>query len=407
MVRAALVSLVVLLTSVAVRADDPPKDFFFQPNDRVVFLGDSITEQYQYSTYVELYLTSRFPNANMVFLNAGISGDTAAGGANRFADHVPAEKPTKILINFGMNDAGYGDFNEKANKVYIEKTEFMLAEAKKAGIKVCLLSPNAVDRRVNPNFKRYVETQKRFYAPLAELAKKHDAVFVDMYAITRAAVEAMEKDDPKAEKAKPYYDGFHTASPGGLLMAHAILTGLKAPAMTLPSVDQTKTAEQKPDALSTTTLSFTRSVSPLSMPLMKDWVPMLPYINKFNDLNSDAVVIKSLSSGNYEMMLAGKSVGIFTEKDFAEGVNLGTLTAGPNYERGVKLLEAINAKNNKVHDRFRQVVMFQMPAWLKDVGEPLRVAERAKRLEVIEKLQKDVYTLAKPVAVEVKIVERK
>jgi len=177
--------------------------------------------------------------------------------------------------------------------------------------------------------------------------------------------------------------------------------------MTLPSVDQTKTAEQKPDALSTTTLSFTRSVSPLSMPLMKDWVPMLPYINKFNDLNSDAVVIKSLSSGNYEMMLAGKSVGNFTEKDFAEGVNLGTLTAGPNYERGVKLLEAINAKNNKVHDRFRQVVMFQMPAWLKDVGEPLRVAERAKRLEVIEKLQKDVYTLAKPVAVEVKIVEKK
>ena len=34
------------------RAAEPGK-FIFQPGDRVVFLGDSITEQYQYSTYLE------------------------------------------------------------------------------------------------------------------------------------------------------------------------------------------------------------------------------------------------------------------------------------------------------------------------------------------------------------------
>lgn len=396
-----LLALFALSLFGAVRADDPPKDFFFQPNDRVVFLGDSITEQYQYSTYVELYLTSRFPNANMVFLNAGISGDTANGGAGRFADHVLAEKPTKILINFGMNDAGYGDFDEKKNKVFVEKTEAMLVAAKKAGAKVCLLSPNAVDRRVQANFKKYVETQKQFYAPLAELAKKHDAVFVDMYAITRAAVEAMEKDDPKAEKAKPYYDGFHTASPGGLLMAHAILTGLKAPAMigTLSSYVAKNDSDGEP--------VITRTPPQLPMPLMKDWAPMLPYMNKLEDLNLDPFFMVGLKPGKYEMTLAGKSVGTYTEKQFVDGVNLGTLAGGPNYDRGVKLLEAINAKNKQVHERFRQVTMFQMPAWLKETGEPLRVAERAKRLVVIEKLQKDVYELAKPVAVEIKIAAAK
>ena len=400
MIRLCLATAAVLLSvGVEVRAEDPPKDFFFQPNDRIVFLGDSITEQYQYSTYVELYLTSRFPNANMVFLNAGIGGDTANGGAGRFADHVLAEKPTKILINFGMNDAGYGDFDEKKNKVYVDKTEAMLIAAKAAGAKVCLLSPNAVDRRVNPNFKRYVETQKRFYAPLAELAKKHDALFVDMYAITRAAVEAMEKDDPKAEKAKPYYDGFHTSPPGGLLMAHAILTGLKAPAMVLPSTDQTKTVEGKPFDV----LAFTRSASPLPMPLVKDWAPMLPYTNKLNDLNLDTILVKNLPAGSYAVSLDGKPVGTFTEKQFAEGINLGTLTAGPNYDRGMNLLNAINAKNKIVQDRFQQVTRFQMPAWLKDAGEPVRVGVRAKSLTAIEKMQKDVYELAKPVAVEVKI----
>ena len=63
---------------------------------RIVFLGDSITEQYQYSSYIELYLTTRFPKWNLTFLNAGIGGDTATGGASRFTSHVLAEKPSAL-----------------------------------------------------------------------------------------------------------------------------------------------------------------------------------------------------------------------------------------------------------------------------------------------------------------------
>src|SRR5882757_3677280 len=88
-----------------------PNDLFFRSGDRVLFLGDSITEQYQYSSDIELYLTTRFPKWNLSFLNAGIGGDTAQGGNGRFASHVLAEKPTAITINFGMNDGGYGAFN--------------------------------------------------------------------------------------------------------------------------------------------------------------------------------------------------------------------------------------------------------------------------------------------------------
>src|SRR2546421_6508264 len=92
-------------------AAESEENFFFRPGDRIVFLGDSITEQYQYSTDIELYLTTRFPTGNFTFLNAGIGGDTANGGAGRFKNHVLAEKPTAVTINFGMNDGGYGAFN--------------------------------------------------------------------------------------------------------------------------------------------------------------------------------------------------------------------------------------------------------------------------------------------------------
>ena len=216
----------VLVSAPLIAADDT-NDFFFRKGDRIVFLGDSITEQYQYSTYIELYLTTRFPDGDMTFINAGIGGDTATGGARRFAEHVLAEKPTALTIDFGMNDGGYGGFNPGAAKNYLEKTEEMLKAAQKAGVRVALISPNAVEVRARPQLKTYLATQQKFYAPLKELAEKYKLPFVDQYAVTRKVLEKIEADNGNVH---PFPDGVHTNGAGGLLMAHTILTSLKAPA---------------------------------------------------------------------------------------------------------------------------------------------------------------------------------
>lgn len=383
-----------------------PKDFFFQPNDRVVFLGDSITEQYQYSNDIELYLTTRFPKANFLFLNAGIGGDTANGGAGRFQLHVLDDKPTAVTINFGMNDAGYQEFKEAANKTYREKTEAMLKMAKAAGVRVAVCSPNSVDPRVSPpwsDFKRYQETQKQFYAPLKEIAEKNGAAFADQYAVTRAALEAMAKDDPKAAKAKPFGDGFHTAPPGGLFMAHAILTQLKAPALVSHvghSVGSgTKEIGCKVTDLksSDTEVSFTRADDALPMPIQKDWLPMLPYTNELKDLNRYELLITGLKAGQYDVLIDGVKVATHTEKELAEGVNLGNVTSGPVYDHGQKVLEAINNKNNLVRSRFFDVLRFNPPGWVKiDDLAGQKKAEAAKRLPAIEAEQKKVNELAQP-----------
>ena len=117
--RSAKIGLIALLFLLAPSAwaADAPSSFCFQKGDRILFLGDSITEQYQYSSVIELYLTTRFPQWNCLFLNAGIGGDTANGGAGRFHKHVLDEKPTAVTINFGMNDAGYGAFKDRKSVV--------------------------------------------------------------------------------------------------------------------------------------------------------------------------------------------------------------------------------------------------------------------------------------------------
>lgn len=413
---AAVFTLGLTPSAVPLRAADPKpaaaaegdKDFFFKPNDRIVFLGDSITAQYQYSTYIELYLTTRMPKGNFTFLNAGIGGDTANGGAARFQNHVLAEKPTAITINFGMNDGGYGAFNPNASKFFAEKTAAMLEMANKAGARVALLSPNAVDRRNKTNGAQYVETQKQFYAPLKGLAEKHKVSFVDQYAITRAATDKMEMDDPKAKKAVPYYDGFHTSPPGGLLMAHAILTGLHAPALVSDVVITVKEGGSQADVrnckvedaagITATGGTFTRTDEALPMPMQKDWLPMLPYTNELKDLNYYGLTVKGLKDGDYILSIDGVGLGKFSAKDLAAGVNLGNVTAGPVWEQGNKVLQAINNKNAVVAQRFFNVVMYTNPPdWLADVAAERKPMELKKRMDKINTAQADVYKLATPV----------
>jgi lysophospholipase L1-like esterase len=391
-----------------IQAADPPSEFFFKPGDRIVFLGDSITEQYEYSSYIELYLTTRFPTAKFTFLNAGIGGDTANGGAGRFQNHVLAEKPTAVTINFGMNDGGYGAFNPQANKTYVEKTTAMLTAAKKAGVRVALLSPNAVDRRVQERFKRYLETQKEFYAPLKELADKHEAAFVDQYAITRAALEKMEADDPKAQKAKPFGDGFHTSSPGGLLMAHAILTGLKAPAeVSNLEIDlgnaATTVSNCRAPAVNAVKrdgvierFEITRIDNALPLPVQKSWLPMLPYTNELKDLNYYGLTVKGLPEGDYTVSIDGTDVGKYSAKQFAAGVNFGNLTSGPIFDQANAVLQAITEKNRIVHGRFRGVMLNGDQYWNTTVGQKRKPEELALRLKQIEEAQAEIDKLAKP-----------
>jgi lysophospholipase L1-like esterase len=396
-----VLALVALIFVSPLVAEEKP--FFFQKGDRIVFLGDSITEQYQYSTDIELYLTTRFPGWNLVFLNAGIGGDTANGGAGRFQTHVLDEKPTAVTINVGMNDAGYGKFDANRNKQYVEKTTAMLEMAKKAGVRVALISPNAVDRRGRENFKLYVETQKEFYAPLKDLAAKYGNTFVDQYAVTRTALEKMEQD--KADKVVPFGDGFHTASPGGLLMAHAILTGLGAPAkvsdVTIDAGAKSATPERcKVDNLSVAAdhVTFDRTDEALPVPVQKDWLTLLPYVNDLKDLNYYGLTVKGLTKGIWGISIGGVEVAKASADDLEKGVNLGNVTAGPIWEQGKKAFDAINAKNAIVHGRFRGVIMAQIPDWLADVAKERKPAELAKRMEQVAGKQAEIYKMVQPTA---------
>ena len=79
-------------------------------------------------------------------------------------------------------------------------------------------------------------------------------------------------------------------------------------------------------------------------------------------------------------------------------MNLGNVTAGPVWEQGNKVLQAITAKNGMVAQRFFGVVMFNAPDWLADVAAERKPAELKNRMEKIDAAQAEIYKLATPVA---------
>ena len=390
-----------LLLLLSCRSAVPAADEFpFHEGDRVMFLGDSITEQYQYSTYIELYLATRFPEWKLSFMNAGISGDTATGGARRFQEQVLDEKPTIVTINFGMNDGGYGDFNENRYKAFVENTKKMLEMARDAHVRVVLISPNAVDTRPRPNLAQYLETQKRFYAPLKDIAQANDDSFVDQYASTRATLQQLATD--KADGVQPFPDGVHTSPAGGLLMAHAILTGLDAPAV-VSDAAILKSGEAKTERCAVSdvqrdgnTVAFDRLDEDLPMPVLPEWEPILPYVDNLSDFNRYGLKVAGLAPGKYSVSIDGVEIAQRTAEELAEGVNLGNVRVGPLFEQGMKVFQAINQKNGTVHGRFRGVILAPVPDWLADVAAERKPKELAKRKELIDQQQAEVQKLAMP-----------
>ena len=69
------VALLLALTPPASAA--PP--FELRDGDRVVLIGDTLIEREQHSGWVELALTTQFPDHHVTFRNIGWSADTPAG----------------------------------------------------------------------------------------------------------------------------------------------------------------------------------------------------------------------------------------------------------------------------------------------------------------------------------------
>src|SRR4051812_37246480 len=107
---------VLCLLALAFAAPARADDFAVRDGDTVVFLGDSITAARNYGKIIENYTLLRYPGRKIRFVNAGVGGDTAAGGLKRLERDVFAEGATLLTVAYGVNDIGWGGRADEAPK---------------------------------------------------------------------------------------------------------------------------------------------------------------------------------------------------------------------------------------------------------------------------------------------------
>ena len=116
-------------------------DFALHDGDTVVFLGDSITAARTYGKIIENYTLLRFPDRKVRFINAGVGGDTAAGGLRRLDRDVFAHKPTVLLVAYGVNDIGWGTkADDQHKKLYLQGVRGIVEACNEHKVRVYICS---------------------------------------------------------------------------------------------------------------------------------------------------------------------------------------------------------------------------------------------------------------------------
>ena len=339
-------------------------DFFLKNGDKVAMMGDSITEQHLYSTYVEAWALTRFPAWDLKFFNVGIGGDGAPGGSERFKRDVLCFGATAMTVNFGMNDCGGPGsiFNEGQYKNFTTSLQKIADQAKAANIRVawCTTTPAEVMDE-GPSVLPYILNLEKFSAAVKEAAASNgNALFIDQFHPFVAAIDKARAANPKNRIGGG--DVVHPGSPGQTLMAAEILKGMSFPTLVAaveinaPAATVAHSKNCMIEGLKVAadgTIAFQQKDN--ALPFFPDgdaknilqWVPILEQMNGYH------LKVSGLKTGQYEIRLGGVKVADRSAAQLGDGVNLAAavLTAGPVADQVKAVAAAISAKNSYFHDR--------------------------------------------------------
>jgi lysophospholipase L1-like esterase len=343
--------------------------------DRMVFLGDSITEQKLYTGNVMAFFTLRYPEARIAFRNAGWSGERADGGLRRLDRDVLGCKPTVVSICYGMNDGEYGPFAENLYTNYLANLSNLVGRLKAAGVRVVLLTPGCVDPdqyfRWKPfDGKVYNQTLARFAAGVRELAAREGVPVFDLHALMLDVQARAKRDNPTFTMLP---DMIHPDNFGHLVMTYGLLKALGCTEQPSSLAIDAAQGEVRADrcavsnlAVGAQSLTFTRRDEALPTHVEPEARAALKYVPFEAELNEYRFTVSGLAAGAWRLSVQGREVGTFTDKELAAGVNL-ALRPGPWAELGRTVQRLTKEFEDAYFLRWRQLslpfewLQFRMP----------------------------------------------
>jgi lysophospholipase L1-like esterase len=382
------------LPATAVRAQSADA-FALKSGDKVVFYGDSITDQRQYTIFTEDYIVTRFPTRDIRFVHSGWGGDRVTGGGGgpidqRLDRDVVAYKPNVVTIMLGMNDGSYRAYDESIFQTYAQGYQHMVDKLKKdlPGVRLTLIQPSPYDDVTRaPSFEGgYNAVLVRYGAYLKDLATKEGATVADLNTPVVAMLEKANAAD-SATAAKILPDRVHPGPGGHLIMSEALLKAWNAPAIVSAVTidaqagkgDGQNARVDKVSKSADSSVSWTAKEDALPFPLGND-DPAFQLALKSSDfvdaLDKETLTVTNLTAPSYTLKIDGQEVGTFTKEELAAGVNLATLPT-PMLKQALQVRDLTRRRSDVHNARWRQ---FQVPmaddkAVSKDLGNVLKALD--------------------------------
>ncbi len=196
----------------------------FQANQKILFIGDSITDCDRmgasapygngYVSMIRNFLVARYPDLALNIVNKGVGGNTIRDLDKRWEKDVVAEKPDWLSVCIGINDVWRqfaGDVTEAVRLDEYRDTLYRLIKRahEATGARIILAEPYMIESNRNDSMRRLMEV---YAATMGGLAPGFNAVVVH----TQAAF-----DDAFAHTSADFWstDHIHPNSPG-----HAVIT---------------------------------------------------------------------------------------------------------------------------------------------------------------------------------------
>jgi lysophospholipase L1-like esterase len=374
--RLVIIALVIISLNVATPAAGPGRvrlnethaanaanDFALKDGDRVLFYGDSITEQRLYTTYVEHYVLTHYPERRITFDNTGWGGDQVTrneciackgvGGLARIRRDVIDHRPTVVTLLFGMNDGRYYDFDEPTLKVYTDGLTAIIHEIKeKTKARIYVMTPTVYDGTRNTPWShttRYNDVLDRYSEAAKQIAAREQLPVIDLHTVTTDALMKAKASDP-AYTFLP--DGVHPAEDGQLVMAAEILRAWGAPASGVEATASTNNPMALDNSSATETVVVNAPL-PWPEPLPSEKLRAVwPQI-----IEMGAVKLRMprvTPSGKYKISVDGGEAVNFTGDELRRGIALNQLSNKAHMDSKA-LAEFIRKRADWFFMRWRQI----------------------------------------------------
>ena len=384
----------------------------FRDGDRVVYIGDSITDGGHYHSYIWLFYATRFPYMDLRMYNGGIGGDTALSILKRLEGDIFSKDPTYLTLTFGMNDTGYLEYKEDGaeefgNRRFDESMESYSQIVKRletlSGVRVAMIGGSPYDQEAaiqglfgplpgkNEVMQRISDRQRAD-------AEARGWGFVDFNRpMFEMASKAREKDSLYTFTGG---DRVHPDNAGHMVMAYLFLKaqGMAGNKVAEAGLDFRKGAVVKADNCEITNVLKNRNEirfdylanalpCPLDTVAHGDGAPqskgaeLVPFIE---EMNEEILSVSGLS-GRWKVLIDGEEIGQWSGKELAEGINLATITWTPQYRQALKVMH-LNEFRWEIEKQFRDLAWMQFDI-LADHG--VVDIDTRHAVEVMDSLKKD------------------